>query len=183
MPDGDVAQKLLALFTSADCAEAIVGDLIEERRDRGAIWFWRHVLTTVVKLSRSTVTEAPLPVFALGAAGCALFAMPAFAGVAAVSVFPLHFGSLVSSILLSLFWWSGALWTGASLVTIAPNRGMATCLMLAVAGEALLMTFGLMAVSQQAVSLYSGYYTIAVFAGVPLLTGAAAAHRRALNAR
>ena len=182
MPDSDVAQRLLALFTSPDCAEAIVGDLIEERR--GSIWFWRHVLTTVVKLSRSAVAEAPLPILALAAAGCALFAVPAFAGVAAVSLFPLHFGSLVSCILLSLFWWTGALWTGASLVTIAPSRGMATCLMLAAAGEALLITFGLIAVSQQTVTLYfGGYYTIAVFASVPLLAGGAVAHRRALNVR
>lgn len=182
MPDSNVAQRLLALFTSPDCAEAIVGDLIEERR--GSIWFWRHVLITVVKLSRSAVVNTPLPSLALAAAGCALFAIPAFAGVAAVSLFPLHFGSLVSCIPLSLVWWTGALWTGASLVTIAPGRGMATCLMLAVAGEALLIMFGLIAVLLEAVTLpFGGYYTVAAFAAGPLLAGGAVAHLRLLNVR
>ena len=44
MRDIDRAQRLLGLFTSADCAEAIAGDLIEERRSRGVLWFWRHVV-------------------------------------------------------------------------------------------------------------------------------------------
>jgi pimeloyl-ACP methyl ester carboxylesterase len=129
----DRAQRLLGLFTSADGAEAIAGDLIEERRSHGGFWFWRHVLGTVLAVSRSAVTDAPLQALNLVAAGRALFAIPAFAGVAAVSLFPQLIGTLVSWIVLSLFWWGGGLWTGASLATIAPTRGMAACVVLALA--------------------------------------------------
>jgi hypothetical protein len=40
MRDIDRAQRLLGLFTSADCAEAIAGDLIEERRSHGGVMCW-----------------------------------------------------------------------------------------------------------------------------------------------
>ena len=137
MRDIDRAQRLLSLFTSAECAEAIAGDLAEERRDRGAVWFWRHVLGTVVALSRRAVAAAPLRTLALLAAGCAQFGTPAFAGVAVVSLFPPLFNSPIGWMVLSLSWWGGALWTGAFLVTIAPTRGMAMCVVLALLGEVL----------------------------------------------
>ena len=69
MRDIDRAQRLLGLFTSADCAEALAGDLIEERRSRGVFWFWRHVLGTVLAVSRSAVIDAPVRTLSLVAAG------------------------------------------------------------------------------------------------------------------
>lgn len=63
------APRELGLFTSADCAEAIAGDLIEERSDRGVLWFWRHVLGTVLIVSRGAVAAAPLQTLTLVAAG------------------------------------------------------------------------------------------------------------------
>jgi hypothetical protein len=179
MRDIDRAQRLLGLFTSADCAEAIAGDLIEERRS--AFWFWRHVLGTVLAVSRSAVTAAPLQTLTLVAAGGALFAIPAFAGVAAVSLFPQLIGTLVSWIVLSLFWWGGGLWTGASLVAIAQTRGMAACVSLALVGEALFIGFGLLGVWQQAVSVRSvAFYAIAMLSPAPLLAGGAIARARAI---
>jgi hypothetical protein len=182
MRDIDRAQRLLGLFTSADCAEAIAGDLIEERRSRGAFWFWRHVLGTVLAVSKSAVTDAPWQSLNLVAAGCALFATPAFAGVAAVSLFPQLIGTLVSWIVLSLFWWGGGLWTGASLVTIAQTRGMAACVVLALVGEALLIGFGLTGAWQHAVSARTvAFYTIALVAPAPLLAGGAIARSWAIT--
>ena len=182
MRDIDRAQRLLGLFTSADCAEALAGDLIEERRGRGVLWFWRHVLGTVLAVSKSAVTDAPWQSLTLVAAGCALFATPAFAGVAAVSLFPQLIGTLVSWIVLSLFWWGGGLWTGASLVTIAQTRGMAACVVLALVGEALLIGFGLLGAWQYAVSARSvAFYTIALVAPAPLLAGGAIARSRAIT--
>ncbi len=182
MRDIDRAQRVLGLFTSADCAEAIAGDLIEERRSRGVFWFWRHVLGTALAVSRSAVTDAPLQALKLVAAGCVLFATPAFAGVAAVSLFPQLIGTLVSWIVLSLFWWGGGLWTGASLVTIAQTRGMAACVVLALVGEALLIGFGLIGAWQHAVSArIVAFYTIALVAPVPLLAGGAFARSWAIT--
>jgi hypothetical protein len=181
MRDIDRAQRLLGLFTSADCAEAIAGDLIEERRDRGGLWFWRQVLGTVFAVSRSAVTAAPLRALILVALGCALFAIPAFAGVAAVSLFPQLIGTLVSWIVLSVFWWGGGLWTGASLVTVAETRGMAACLALALVGEALVIGFGLIGTWQYALSVRSvAFYMIALLSPAPLLAGGAIARLRAV---
>ena len=142
MRDTTRAERLLSLFTSPDCAAAIAGDLTEERRHRGSIWFWLHVLGTMLALWRSALADAPLMVLVLAVTGCSLLAGPALGGVAAVNLFPHWSGSPVSWIALSFFWWGGALWTGASLVSIAPRRGMAACATLAVAGEALLIAFG-----------------------------------------
>ena len=105
-------RSLLALFTSADCAEAIAGDLAEERRDHGSTRFWLHVFGTTITLWRSAVGGAPMTILALATVGLASLAAPALAGIAAVNLFPQLNGSLVSWIVLSLFWWSGALCTG-----------------------------------------------------------------------
>ena len=182
MRDIDRAQRLLGLFTSADCAEALAGDLIEERRSRGVFWFWRHVLGTVLAVSRSAVIDAPVRTLSLVAAGCALFATPAFAGVAAVSLFPQLLGTLVSWIVLSFFWWGGGLWAGASLVTIAQRRGMAACVVLALVGEALFVGLGVIGILQHAVSTrFAAFYAIALMAPAPLLAGGAIARSRAIT--
>jgi hypothetical protein len=138
----NVVEKLFSVFASSDRAEALAGDLAEERQQRGWIWYWLHVLRVTFVLWRNASTEAPLRMLALALAACVLFTAPAFAGVAAVLLFPLLVGSAASWIALSLFWWGGALWTGASLVTIAPRRGMATCAIVAVIAAALLIAFG-----------------------------------------
>ena len=181
MRDIDGAQRLLGLFTSADCAEAIAGDLLEERRDRGGLWFWRHVLGAVLAVSRSALAAAPRRALSLVAAGCALFAIPAFAGVAAVGLFPQLIGTLVSWIVLSVFWWGGGLWSGASLVTVAETRGMAACLALALVGEALVIGFGLIGTWQHAVTVRSvAFYMIPLLSPAPLLAGGAIARLRAV---
>jgi hypothetical protein len=135
------AERLLLLFTSADRAAAIAGDLTEERGHRGPILFWLDVVRTLSALWRGAVTDAPLRVVMLALSGCALVAGPALVGVAAVALFPGSIGSPVSWIALSFIWCAGALWTGASLVAIAPSRGMAACATLALVGETLLSAF------------------------------------------
>jgi hypothetical protein len=181
MRDVEGAQRLLGLFTSADCAEAIAGDLIEERRDRGGLWFWCHVLGTVLAVSRAAVTASPLRALNLVAVGCVLFAVPAFAGVAAVGLFPQLIGTLVSWIVLSVFWWGGGLWTGASLVTVAKTRGMAACVALALVGEAVVIGFGVIGAWQHALSVRSiAFYMIAVLSPAPLLAGGAIARSLAV---
>lgn len=173
---------MLSLFTSAECAEAIAGDLAEERRDRGEVWFWRHVLGTVVALSRRAVAAAPLRTLALLAAGCAQFGTPAFAGVAVVSLFPPLFNSAIGWMVLSLCWWGGALWTGAFLVTIAPTRGMAMCVVLALLGEVLMVAVGAIEAWQQTLSARSAvFYAIPLLAPAPLLAGGAIARWRGLT--
>jgi pimeloyl-ACP methyl ester carboxylesterase len=179
MRDTTRAEKLLSLFTSPDNATAIAGDLTEERRHRGSIWFWVHVSTTIVALWRNAVTSAPLANLRLVLMGCAVFATTAFGGTASVSLFPQIVGSPLYWIALSIFWWGAAFWTGMSLVTMAPKHGMVACAMLALIGEALLMTFGVTALWLELLSTeFIIVYTVAVVVAVPLLAGGSVARRR-----
>jgi hypothetical protein len=179
MRDTTRAETLLSLFTSSDCAAAIAGDLTEERWHRGSIWFWQHVLRTMLALWRSALADAPLMVLVLAVAGCSLLVVPAFGGVAAVKLFPHWSGSPVSWIALSFFWWSGALWTGASLVSLAPRLGMAACATLAVAGEALLIAYGLSGLWHDVQDAeFVLVYAIGLATTASLLLGGAIARRR-----
>jgi hypothetical protein len=160
-------ERLFSLFTTADCAEAMAGDLVEERDRHGWSWFWLHVARITLALWRHAVTDAPIVVLLIAAAGCALFAAPAFGGLASVYLFPHASGSLTRWIALSLFWWGGALWTGGCLIGIAPQRGMAACVTLAVAAEALLIGLGM--------------NTTGLLVPAWLLAGAAIARRRTIG--
>ena len=77
-------ERLFGLFTSRDHAEAIAGDLLEERNRRGRMWFWPAVVGITLVLWRNSVREAPLRVLSLAAGGAAMLIGPAFAGVASV---------------------------------------------------------------------------------------------------
>src|ERR1044072_535564 len=112
MSDTTLAEKVLALFTSPDRAEAIAGDLVEARGERGSIWFWRQTLATTVALCGHTCAGAPLASLGLAAAGCWLLASFMLGGAATIGLFPNQLGSTVSWMVLSLLWWSGALFTG-----------------------------------------------------------------------
>jgi hypothetical protein len=178
----NAVERLFSLFTSSDRAEAIAGDLAEEREQHGWIWFWLHVARTTVALWRSAVTDAPVVVLLVAVAGCALFAAPAIGGFAAVNLFPHSIGSPVSWLALSLFWWGGALWTGASLVVIAPQRGMAACATLAVAAEALLIGLGVTAVWRGPLETdFVLFYTTGLLVAAWLLAGGAFARRRTIG--
>jgi hypothetical protein len=178
----NAVERLFSLFASADRAEAIAGDLAEEREQHGWIWFWLHVVRITLALWRTAAMDAPLQVLALTLTGCALLAAPIFAGAAAVGLFPQLIGSPVTWIALSFFWWGGALWTGASLVAIAPRRGMVACATLAVAGEALLIVLGGTAWrADQWSSVFLIFYATGLVAAVPLLAGGAVAQRRLIG--
>jgi hypothetical protein len=175
----NAVERLFSLFLSADAAVAIAGDLAEEREQRGWIWFWLHVVRITFALWRSAATEAPIRVLALMLVGLALLSAPAFGGVAAVLLVPSLMDSPVGWIALPLFWWGGALWTGASLVALAPHRGMAACAMLALTGEALLIGFGGPAVWRDPSNTgFVVFYTAGLAGAVPLLVGGVIARRR-----
>lgn len=172
-----VSELIFSMFTSSERAEAISGDLMEEREQHGSIWFWSHVLGTTLALWRSAATEAPLRVFTLMLAGCVMFMAPAFGGTAAVFLFPQMVASLAGWMALSFFWWGGALWAGATLVTISPRRGMAACATLAAAAMVLMIGLGATAWHD-----FTGDFLLFYMSGLattaPLLAGGAIARRR-----
>ena len=59
-----VVERLFSLFTSSDRAEAIAGDLAEERDRRGSAWFWLHAAGVMLALWRRAAADAPLRVLA-----------------------------------------------------------------------------------------------------------------------
>ena len=176
----DLIQQLFALFTSADRAEGIAGDLIQERSGRGSHWFWRHVLATAATLCATTIARAPMRTSLVAAAGCALMVVPMFAGVAAVSVFPTLAGATVATV-LAIFWWGGALWAGASMVVMAPTRGMAASVTLAALAEAMLLAGWVAGLRIDSLNVSSAtFYMTAAGAAWPLLIGAAVARARVI---
>lgn len=163
-----LAQRLLALFTSPECAEAIAGDFVEARGARGAAWVWRQILSTSVSLCAHALTSAPLTSMAVLAAGCAMFGSLAFAGFAPVALIPALLGTPASWVVLSVAWWGGAFFTGFTLVYLSRERGIAVSVVLAMIGEALLLAARPSAV----------IYVIALVTAVPLLAGATFARHR-----
>jgi len=179
MRDHHGIERIFSLFTSANCAEALVGDLLQERPERGSVWFWWHVFATTATLWAAALGRSPVRTLLLAILGCVFLAAPVFAGVAAVSIFPALLSTLVTFGLLSFFWWGGAFWTGASVVAVAPARGMAACVTLAAMSEALLCALWVSDVRFDAGSDTSSiFYVTAAAASVPLLVGGAIAHAR-----
>jgi hypothetical protein len=175
----NAVERLFSLFTSSDRAEAMAGDLAEERPRLGWIWFWMHVARTTLALWRTAVTDAPILVLLVAVTGGAMFVPPAIGGVAAVNLFPHMVGSPLSWLALSLLWCGGALWTGASLVVIAPQRGMAACATLAVAAEVMLIGWGVTGgVTRPVETDFLLFYTTALLAAPALAAGAAVARGR-----
>jgi hypothetical protein len=167
MRDIKRAERLLSLFTSPDSAAGIVGDLSEERGQRGSAWFWRQVLGTTFSLCRGTWFESPLMVLLLVIAGLILCVA---CDIAVANLYYkyidlfynyLHVpdgyvGLVVMISTTTLLSWSGGLIIGAAPVLVAPRLGMATCVLLA--GIHTMLSAALLV------------YTISVTPGVPPLS-------------
>jgi hypothetical protein len=181
MPDMPMAQRLLSLFTSPECAEAIAGDFAEGRATHGSAWFWRQTLTTAISLGGHALTSAPLASARLLAAGSVLFGALAFTGFAptALLVFPGGIAASAQWIWLSLAWWSAAFFTGFMLVRLSPERGMAASVVLALMGEAAMIALRLTVLDGDVMRTpVEVFLSIAMFTAVPLLMGSASARRR-----
>lgn len=137
-----IAEAIVSLFTSPDRAVAITGDLAEEMEQRGSIRYWVEIIRVAFALWRTATMKAPGKVCLLSLLGSALFAAPALAGLAAINLFPTAMDSTLPWIVCALFCCGGALWTGASLVALAPRHGMIACVALALAGQVLAIGFG-----------------------------------------
>ncbi len=62
MPDGRVAEWMLSLVQPRQHAAALVGDLLEQARGRGAIWFSLTVLRTMAAFLVRSVDCSALPI-------------------------------------------------------------------------------------------------------------------------
>jgi hypothetical protein len=147
------------------------------------VWFWRQVLTTAMALCGSALTTAPLAGMRILATGCLLFGSLAFAGFAPVALVPPLLGTPVGWVVLSITWWSGAFFTGFTLVRLSPARGMAASVVLALIGEVALLVLS-QTVLQGAVRLGPAwvFHSVTMLIAVPFLAGSAVARRRAVGA-
>ena len=126
-------EQLFSLLTSADRAEALAGDLAEERQHRGWAWFWLHALGVTLELWRRAVVAAPLRVLGLTVAGCVLLIAPAVGGAVAAFLFP----HLI--VARWLFGSAGVLVTAVTLAAVARRLGVAASATLAVVGVLLVL--------------------------------------------
>jgi hypothetical protein len=80
MPKLSLSAALLTLFTSPEHGESIEGDLLEEARSRGRIWFWSHLVRTTLALWWKGFSESPLALLGLTVVcGAAWFLMAVLA--------------------------------------------------------------------------------------------------------
>ena len=122
---------LLTLFTSPERALSIQGDLTEEARTRGRIWFWSQVMRTTGALWWRGFTQSPFAILGLTLSGGATWLL-VIAGILAVELIAQSLGvpiaiALREALLL------GALLTGMILGRAAPVRGMYASVALAFA--------------------------------------------------
>lgn len=176
----DRAEKILSLFTSADRASAITGDLAEEGVHGGPAP-WLDVMRITVALWRDALTGKPHHVAAIAIAGCALLAGVLVLGVAAVALFPSSSDSPFNWIALSVIWCAGAVLTGTSLVALAPSRGMASCGTLAILLEMLSVSLLVRTPPLDLPFVQFGLlYASGLIVPVLLLIGGGVARRRAI---
>jgi hypothetical protein len=72
MPDLNLAEAILSLFTPPDTAACIAGDFAEEFAPQGPVRFWTHVLGTAFALFRQQIIRRPYRVSTLVLAGFVL---------------------------------------------------------------------------------------------------------------
>ena len=137
MSDSSLSYTLLGLFTSPERALSIQGDLTEEARTRGKIWFWSQVVRTTGALWWHGCAQSPLAILKLTLLGGATW----FLIVAGISAVELMARSLEVPIRISgrdtlLL---GALSTGMILGRAAPVRGMYASVALAFASVPVLI--------------------------------------------
>jgi len=131
MFSSSVSFTLLTLFTSPERAASIQGDLTEEARTRGRIWFWSQVIRTTGALWRHGFMQSPLAILGLTLSGGATWVLMTVLLVAVELVSP-YLGAPINlsgrSVLLL-----GALLTGIILGRAFPVRGMYASVVLAFA--------------------------------------------------
>jgi hypothetical protein len=116
-----IAEQLLALLTTRERAASTAGDLIEDARTRGDLWFWSSVLRTTGALLWRTFAVEPTNFLKLAVRGtmlafglCGLAQLPVI--IAALVLIPP--GDPVTWARISSNW--GVLWTYNGLVFAAP---------------------------------------------------------------
>ena len=72
MPDLNLAEAILSLFTPPDTAACIAGDFAGEFAPQGPVRFWTHVLGTAFALFRQQIIRRPYRVSTLVLAGFVL---------------------------------------------------------------------------------------------------------------
>jgi len=87
VPKPCVAEALLSLFAARDRAAAIVGDLTEESRARGNVWFYLHLFGTALALCFAGVRSEPLHSFWRATAGLIIWKLLYIGLLAATAAF------------------------------------------------------------------------------------------------
>ena len=126
MLEPSVALALLSLFTTPQKAAEIEGDLIEQARDRGSIWYAYHVALTALSLFRAAILRSFVFVALLSYATYELCAKTFFWGIRPFRWYIEFELGLARSPTISLTYGLVVLFTflvGGSLVRFLPSFG------------------------------------------------------------
>ena len=171
-----LAEELLSLVMSEERAESIAGDLAEEGRREGALWYWRSVLGVSAAMFFKSFGAARLRTLGCLAGGlfvwCFFYAAIRIAG-ALLGIEPL-IATVASD---GGFAWTTALYLGASLVISSFGAGLALGARSSADGvnaaAPLAMFFGVAAVTMPVLDVLAGtstwYCTALYLCGMPFL--------------
>jgi hypothetical protein len=197
-----LAEWLLALVVSRENAASVAGDLLEEARTRGTVWFWFSLAGTVCSLLRRDLADNPIRMLRLAALGFVVqlalvvaaivaFAFVTFAvGIAAMAV------GLVSPQHSSPPWWldarsggpvvvAGTIFgyaavllsqfqVGRVLAKRSPGHELAPCVAMILIGELVIFGFNILSDGIRSGLYYLATYQLSSFLpfNVLLLAGA-----------
>lgn len=180
MPKPSLPLTLLSLFASPDRAQSIEGDLLEEARTRGRLWFWANVLRTTAALWTKAFRDSTLELLGLTVAcgglwlGMLVLGFVARAGVEAAAEslgMPLSMRALVPFVIATFL--AGIVW-----MRLAPLRGMYASMAVVVATFPVVTAMyvtgrPIEGIEDVMIQLAAGALTVA-----PLLIGSALSRRR-----
>ena len=184
MPNPSIAESVLTLFTTPDRASSITGELTEEARSRGRLWFWSHVIRTALSLFWRDLASAPARIAGLVALGLCMFVGLFFlSGFGLDLLFDRLLGLKGGVILPSWFVLSGLVapyLIALVLTRLAPGREMTCVAATVIVGET--FNFALIGVTLLPAPDRNGWvwFVFAMFliaAGPALIAGASQRHR------
>lgn len=162
-----VSATLLTLFTSPAHAQSIEGDLLEEARSRGRLWFWSHLLRTTLALWWKGFNESPLALVGLTLACGAMWLLPLVAGEVDDSPGLIVFGTFL---------------VGFVFVRAVPTRGIYAAVAVAfVAGATVTVVSTLNHLPAATVTDLTARLVDGVFVVSPLLLGSFVARRQVVK--
>ena len=174
MPKPSLALALLSLFTTPEKATEIEGDLLEQSRCYGKLWFVSHVVLTTVALFRAAVVSNLVQVSLLSYASYELTTKAWFFGIWPLRnllIYELELPRFPAMIPIYLLLFALPFFVAAGLVRFLPRLGAQ------VAIGAIALFFLRLAVLQEGFTVF----TVMIYVALPMLVGSVYANWKSVE--